>query len=265
MGREIEKSQKLTQGSVLFDFITRKIREYREPQRKGTPRGDKIGFPWNKHIMSLWVGLTNDKLVTIAKNVGVNIGVSYGLLKKWNSEEDFKLQADRYAQEFVSFIVNGLKSEFRKKLDNYEDYLDGKNEEGLKGAEIVRFKKHAKKFSDRVLIYLEVAAFDFVENKDYLKYRSELNSGIREPDLDQDFNWTMFHQTSNLVKYARGETFKTDSTVNLMLSKSVVSFVESVLTKGEITESERREAVTGLALIREYFEDKLAEKEEQFN
>lgn len=91
--------------TLLSEFINRKFLAYQEPQRKGTQRGEPIGLSLNKYHAALLM-LYDIKLKDIAKQ----IRVSYGLLRKWRTEErfwkEFLTLADEFAEVFYLHIEN---------------------------------------------------------------------------------------------------------------------------------------------------------------
>jgi len=89
--------------SLLGKFIRSKFDKYREPERKGIPRGEKIGFSKKKFYASLLM-LLNYKQSKIADKVGI----SHSLLRKWNTEKEFKEQVDKNCYEFIDFIYSTI-------------------------------------------------------------------------------------------------------------------------------------------------------------
>ncbi|MDO8282538.1 MAG: hypothetical protein Q7U10_07945 [Thermodesulfovibrionia bacterium] len=85
---------------ALKYFIDDKVSIYKEPQRKNTPKGDPIGFSLNKYKASLHMlrGISQ-------KKISEEIGISYGLLRKWNTEEDFKKLLIEHFNEFNRYYV----------------------------------------------------------------------------------------------------------------------------------------------------------------
>jgi len=71
--------------TLLDAFIFDSIEEYTPPERKGTPKGEEIGYNIQK-FSALFNLLRNWPL----KKVAAAAGVSYGVLRKWRSEEAFK-------------------------------------------------------------------------------------------------------------------------------------------------------------------------------
>jgi hypothetical protein len=87
--------------SLLHQFIIEKYLSYEEPQRKGTPKGDPIGFSKKKYLASLLM-LTNYKRKDIAKQY---LGISYGLLRKWGTEYQFKETILQHCAEFIQSFI----------------------------------------------------------------------------------------------------------------------------------------------------------------
>lgn len=105
--------------TLLQKFINEKIDNYVEPERKGTPKGDPIGFSKVKYEASLAM-LYNYSQKWIAEN----LGVSYGLLRKWNTEENFKKLIENHMAEFARLYHNRFSSvlkEFIKLARNFAD------------------------------------------------------------------------------------------------------------------------------------------------
>ncbi len=95
-------------GELVTKFYMKKLRDYVEPQRKGTPKGLPIGFSIVKYQATFHM-LRNIKLKEMAKD----LGVSYGVLRKWNTEKDFKAIVKKNHEEFDKFMAK----EFIKEMD----------------------------------------------------------------------------------------------------------------------------------------------------
>ena len=83
-------------STLLLDFLNGKINKYREPQRRGTRKGEVIGLSLVKYIAALR-SLYKVKI----KDVAEQLGVSYGLLRKWRTEKVFKKQVASFEKEFA--------------------------------------------------------------------------------------------------------------------------------------------------------------------
>ena len=84
---------------LLNRFLYEKLQGYAERTRKGTPRGDRIGFPKAKYWAAL-IALTNTPLQEAARVVGI----TYGLLRRWRSEVEFKALVASLREEFVDTV-----------------------------------------------------------------------------------------------------------------------------------------------------------------
>ncbi|MDA2910425.1 hypothetical protein MYX04_05795 [Nitrospiraceae bacterium AH_259_D15_M11_P09] len=92
-----ERIVKSAPPGVLGGFIQRKLREYVEPTREGTPRGEPVGFSKAKYDAMVLSNLTALRLQSVAREAGV----PYRGLKKWRTEESFLNAIDPLVEEFV--------------------------------------------------------------------------------------------------------------------------------------------------------------------
>ena len=88
------------QRGLLMKFILYRVHTYQEPTRKGTARGEVIGFSQTKYRATL-MGLTN---LSVKKTAAI-VEVSYGLLLKWRTEDAFRQMIDQHHKEFVSGVL----------------------------------------------------------------------------------------------------------------------------------------------------------------
>jgi hypothetical protein len=86
-------------AGALVAYIVRKAQRYIEPQRRGTPRGDSIGFSSAKYRAAL---LTMTRLSL--RDAARAAGVSYGVLAKWKTEDDFMKVVDAHIWEFMTGV-----------------------------------------------------------------------------------------------------------------------------------------------------------------
>lgn len=108
-------------GSIINDFVEENVKEHMEPQRKGTPKGDSIGFSLKKNKAAL-LSLTYFKQSTIAETMGV----SHALIRKWHTEDDFLRTIDKLCKEFADRYLDIILEEkgFRRKINEYLDKQD---------------------------------------------------------------------------------------------------------------------------------------------
>ena len=84
----------------LQGFIRKKLSSFKEPERRGTLKGDPIGFGLSKYLCALY-SLTNLN----QKEISEQLKVSYGVLRKWNWEEPFKEKVKDLVDEFANELL----------------------------------------------------------------------------------------------------------------------------------------------------------------
>jgi len=109
-----------TSEKLLTRFIDDKLSTYVEPSKKGTPKGERVGFSRTKYRATLYalrgrVLDTTEDLIAQAKE----LKVSYGLLRKWRSEQDFKNLVSQHEKEFTGYLLQILRrSDDRMRIQN---------------------------------------------------------------------------------------------------------------------------------------------------
>jgi hypothetical protein len=95
-------------SAKLAGFMDNKLKEYVEPTRMGTPKGEPVGFSLTKYQATLFALreslLDNEDLKAQARK----LGISYGLLRKWRSEQSFKDLVSQHEKEFITYLLNPL-------------------------------------------------------------------------------------------------------------------------------------------------------------
>jgi hypothetical protein len=107
-------------------FINQKLREYWEPSRKGTTRGEKIGFSRDKYravlltVRNNILGHSQD-----LKELAKELGVPYGTLRNWQSEGEFKALVRQHQEEFMGFALrtrdHSVKATKARRSDTFPD------------------------------------------------------------------------------------------------------------------------------------------------
>ena len=103
-------------NTLLESFIEQKAKAYAEPSRRGMSKGQRIGFSKKKYLATLYM-LTADKQITMA----MELGISYGLLRKWKTEESFMAMVRKHCREFADIFVKYV-------LERYEQQENARNE-----------------------------------------------------------------------------------------------------------------------------------------
>jgi hypothetical protein len=104
---------------LLPRFLKEKEKDYEEPTRKGTPKGENIGFSLQKYRATLYA-LTSVDLTEMSKK----LGVSYGLLRKWRTEPTFKEQIEEHIQNFAPLFVGSLLKKLVVMDEGFAEYYD---------------------------------------------------------------------------------------------------------------------------------------------
>lgn len=119
MEKDTTNSEKSVAKSFLDSFFMEKIKNYQEPQRKGTPKGEPIGLSAQKYYAALLM-LKDVPIKELSKSVRA----SYGLLRKWRTEKPFKEQITQIESDFMNELIThlGWRGEMQKKLAN--DYFE---------------------------------------------------------------------------------------------------------------------------------------------
>lgn len=86
---------------LLCCWMAKKLNDHSEPQRKGTPKGETIVFGDKKYKAILFSLIGNS-----VKHTAKVADVSYGVLRKWRTEPDFKKQADMHLREFAQYYIH---------------------------------------------------------------------------------------------------------------------------------------------------------------
>ncbi len=99
-------------NACIDDYIGRIIRNYVEPERRGRTKGDVIGMSATKFKVALLIGLGRYKT---HKELAVNVGVSYGVVRKWNGsgDKDFEFARNHAPAAFIDDTWKGLKQKYR--------------------------------------------------------------------------------------------------------------------------------------------------------
>jgi hypothetical protein len=102
--------------NLLRNFIKEKMQTYREPTREGTARGEAVGFSRDKHHAALLSALTG----LSQKSIADKLGISYGVVRKWHVESDFKELMSANLREFNMFFWTRI----RENANELQQILD---------------------------------------------------------------------------------------------------------------------------------------------
>ncbi len=100
-------------NTLLARFIKDKISQYVEPQREGTSKGNPIGPSREKYFASLLM-MTNRKI----KDIASSMGISFGTLRNWNTQDSFKELIENHCKEFTVILVKHIEDLYSKYIKN---------------------------------------------------------------------------------------------------------------------------------------------------
>lgn len=104
---------------ILTDYINRETSRYKEPSRKGTPKGEKVGLSRRKHEASLWL-LSNIWI----KDCAENLAIPYGVLRVWRTKKDFKDAIQQNIQGFLKYAADiPMETIYREAEEIFSDEL----------------------------------------------------------------------------------------------------------------------------------------------
>ncbi len=106
-------------NTLLESFIEQKAKAYTEPSRRGMSKGQRIGFSKKKYLATLYM-LTADKQITMA----MELGISYGLLRKWKTEESFMAMVRKHCREFADIFVKYVSERYEQQENARNEYLN---------------------------------------------------------------------------------------------------------------------------------------------
>jgi hypothetical protein len=108
-------------------FISTSMKQFTPAERRGTPKGEPIGFSKRKYHAALLSSLSNYTIREIAETCNV----SYGLLRKWRTETAFRRVETFVYHCFVNllmddeFIIAGQGNWLKKQHQRWEKCLQG--------------------------------------------------------------------------------------------------------------------------------------------
>jgi len=249
MGKQIRLSELFEKDDGLFDFIARKQLDYEEPQRIGTPRGEKIGFSAKKYQASMLVGLTNIKLKKLAKDLNRKYGLSYGLLRKWKTEDDFMAEAKKHVKEFAGLVLKLIEKSVSKHYEEYNRYYDCKTDERPKPMGFPALYRDAQIFSKELINELSMLA-------------QERGKAIGQKFLNKKLNgkkfaveWRIFQEIKGIVELAEGKATKNIKLRIFRIQAPIIWVKDLINSKRVFSKREQRIIIDSLTDVIESLED----------
>ena len=114
---------------IMFLWIASRMQNYEEPERRGTSRGEKIGYPKNKYFASLFIGLSNFSQKKLSNDFGQKKNIRYGVLRNWCREKDFKEMTAIHTWEFAKHLISHVETKCEESMSEWNDYFNLKTDE----------------------------------------------------------------------------------------------------------------------------------------
>jgi hypothetical protein len=242
----IENLARTHGDGIIYEYILYQMSNYTEPTREGTPKGDRIGFPHNKYFASILCGITNYNLKKIAEISGI----SYGVIRKWRTEEDFKSACDKHCSDFVNEIIHRTNQRLGKMSRAIENFVSGQGQHPrrtnlnspLDPAERVMID--AKHFNNNVLDKLTSASLCIATTP----CSGEI-SNLNKPD------WGLAMSLGQVVSYAKSGNFLRLPSRLLAIWANTVR--ELIASKNTLSDNEQKMAILYLDIIKDNLDDSL--------
>jgi len=233
--------------SLIKEFFRNELARYREPRRQGTPRGERIGFSTVKYHASL-LALANNDLREVARG----LEISYGLLRKWRTEKEFKKAVNSHCDKFTGIFFKHL--------------LEVAYESSKKQDEFLR-----KSLAEIASSKLPTTSYNFERIRDYLGYSRTLNNKMFKIMYDiVDWKFNLL-KNKGIVKnedelskmaivvtlflldlYSNKSSLKykdMEDRYYRMMKSYVIGMLKDTLLKPEITEEDRKQGLYALAIF----------------
>ena len=219
----------------IQEFIVFKYHYHEDPIRKGTPRGEKIGFFWVKQNACIALAVTNSKMKQIAEQ----LEISYGLLRKWKSEQDFQKEMSKHVWEFVMEILHRVDAEIEEGPKRFQDYIDGVNDDSnnlnTPFNPYSRVMVDAPQFSNGVMNLLTGFGDKF------------LKEATRKGSLEIEDEYFKYHLIFRIIMYGR---HKIAAPLHPQLLESMAAEAKSIMqSKKTLSEKERRCVISRLDVV----------------
>lgn len=225
-------------NTLLQAFISHKRESYTEPSRSGTPKGEPIGLSKQKHYAALLMML-NIPQEEIAKQAGV----SYGLLRKWNTEPLFKATVEQHFMDFAAYFFKHVQQRDQQQAAAYAQFMNESDKDMLKSPfprQSYDVFSDAKQYSPRLITAIYEMIMTYSQGKDRTHHLSLLVAFL-----------TIVKNCSGAEELAKAfQTSGIDLTTILGSSqKTLINAIKDTLSKNTITDKERKEALLNVFLL----------------
>ncbi len=236
-----------SQKTLLTRFIMEKDLNYEEPQREGTPKGNAIGFSKNKHYAALWM-LKNKKLQDVAKL----LEISYGVVRNWNTEKEFKDLVTKYQNEFVRYFSKYLFD----RIDTGCKFQNELRKKTAKELSVLDLQSHRSEYFRDRSVSPEMLS-DIGEYSDLLTslILSHMES-LLEAKITDENNLVLFGEVS-FILYSFGhyqgfkdkELKEKNTKLEAKISSTLIYKATDILSQPKITNNDKKEVIVALKCL----------------
>lgn len=234
--------------TLLEKFIYDKKSKYKEPSKKGIPRGEKVGFSKQKYDASLEL-MKEVSLVELAKSENI----SYSVVRIWNREPEFEVQIAQNCKEFALIVVAHLKETIMNSFERYFEFWSGRIDE--------------EPVIERTYPEFEDAAIYSKQLKENIRKQSEEFDKLRENYSNPD-DRLIFSLVTKIIHdeilYPSGtwdnfqfisKEAKNDEIDRLVMMNDLLKHSMQVLEKDRISAPEKRQLLTIQGIFSDFLHD----------
>jgi hypothetical protein len=229
----------------IDQFIKEKYEDHlkHEPQRKGTPRGEPIGFSRDKYKAMLDV-MRGLKLKDVAKLHNI----SYQIVRRWNTEEQFQKAIIEHSREFAEYLISYLQKQVRDDFKAVDDLLKGPI------TKVMEFKLLPWAPEELIKDYKWYHFWlkDAINGVLFDTSKKILNSKKPEDDLFKHVLLRLIDHTLQIetAKKEHNETVKEyHNATRKELKKQEIDCIRKILLKKRITDQDRKGAMFLLNML----------------
>lgn len=258
----VHKSFLLKHG-IILDYQRHALKNFVEPSRKGTARGDKIGFPKHKYICCLVVGITNFKPKFIADTYGKRYGFSYGLLRKWKTESDFIAEAEQHREDFIRYMMKIVLDAAETKATAWDDYME-------LGAELTEDEfLILEAIRDKDLKIFHPDIVDKLQREMRILFDEALQLITDNGGLIYEKNFAMKYSLARslgiLIGMYRGEEPPDTTLIEAVVAISAFRSITNFAKRMEMTDKEKRFFDISREYVEGFFDSLMREKRKAFS
>lgn len=221
------------QKTLLLEYIKGEIEHYKEPEKKGTPKGDPVGYSLEKYKFLL-LSLTSLPI----KDITELLNLSYGSTRLWRTEDQYWRKLESHARDFANRVVLYFDSFPKDKgplplakediIKSYMEQHHALSDAAIYGKEVMRnIHTRAKKKSSSMSweegesFYRQIAKFFIVRKGVHTSLNRTERKKRQEPiENGETKNFTVFDFANAIARPWKPE--------KSMYSKAVENFTQQV-------------------------------------